>query len=266
MRLRDNPAVIAAASTWSRLWTPPVIALGAVLSVVISVLTVDVFGRYLVSHKTTPPAVQAFLGHAASVFFLLLTTVVVFGAILSAFRRGDTRALLTTVFVSYFSLMLVFTSVYYAAAFQGDLEDAIFKYENYRHDGLNNIAGPVYESRRAFYGIEPRFWSGVDWPVRAGTFPNGLPPGAYRVDPSEMRRVAATYGMPAVIQFVPEARLEIFADCLYLSVITMTTTGYGDITPRSLSARIAAAVEAVCNTVLLIFGVGIILGSKRASP
>ena len=40
----------------------------------------------------------------------------------------------------------------------------------------------------------------------------------------------------------------------------MTTVGYGDITPRQFGPRFATDVEAVCNTLLLIFGLGMIFG------
>jgi hypothetical protein len=253
--------VVAAARSWTRVWTPPVIACGALLSVVLSIVTVDWFGRFL--GRRAEFGAEELIGHFVTFGFLVLTSGVVGGSILGAFRRGDTRALLVTVFVSYFSLMLVFASVYYEAAFFGDYRDAVFKYESYRADGLAKRDGPFYLGRRAFFGIEPRFWSGVDWPVRAGKFPNGLPSGAYRLEAPEMREIASTRTQQEVIQFVPEARLEIFADCLHFSVITMTTVGYGDITPRSLAARVGADVEAICNTLLLIFGVGVILGARR---
>jgi len=262
VKFGEGYAIVNVADRWSRFLTPQVILGGAILSVIVSVLTVNFFGRYLSGLNRSPHAEQA-LGHFAAFGFLLLTGVVVGGAVLTAFRRGDTKGLLITVFVSYFSLMLLFASVYYEAAFFGDFQDAVFKYDSYRYDAVHNIAGPRYLSRRAFFGIEPRFWSGVDWPVHTGRFPNGLPPGAYRIGVAEMRQIAASRSEQDVVQFVPEARLEIFADCLHLSVITMTTVGYGDITPRSLPARLGTDIEAISNTLLLIFGVGIILGSRR---
>lgn len=76
-------------------------------------------------------------------------------------------------------------------------------------------------------------------------------------------RATALRPLNAVVRFIPEASLSIFGDCLHLSVTTMTTVGYGDIVPRSLGARFATDSEAVCNTLLLIFGLGIIFGRWR---
>ena len=201
------------------------------MSALVSVLMVDFFGRYLMRTEHGPTHAQAIVSHVAAFGFLILTAGVVTGSIFSAFRRGDTRALLITVFVSYFSLMLVFASVFYEAAFFGDFQDAVFKYQSYRHDVLNNEPSPRYESRRAFYGIEPRFWSGGRLAGARGDVSGRVPPGAYQIDPSEMRRIAARHTIQEVIQYLPEARLGVFADCAHLSVITMTTVGYGDITP-----------------------------------
>lgn len=201
--------------------------------------------------------------HAGGFVLLLLTGSVVVGSIVGAFRSGNRAALVRTVITAYFSLMVVFASIYYIAAFFGDFTDSIFKYDHYRSDALRHIDGPEYESRRAFSGIESRFWSGVDWPVRSGRFPDGLPPGAYRISPEQMRYIAGSRSEAEVVQFLPEAGLAIFGDCLHLSVITMTTVGYGDITPRSLPARVGTDVEAVCNTLLLIFGLGMIFGNIR---
>jgi hypothetical protein len=265
VRLKDDHPVLKATSKWRAFWTAPVIFAGALLSVVVSWLSVDFFGRALWTDSLRRLVLPSLAGHALGIAFLGLTGSVVVGSVAGAFRRGDRRALVTTVLTSYFSLMLVFASMFFEAAFFGDLQDAIFKYERYRADALAHVDGPLYESRRAFTGIERRFWSGVDWPVRAGTFPGGLPPGSYRVSVAQMRQTAASRTENDVIQYIPEARLAIFGDCLHLSIVTMTTVGYGDIAPRSLAARFASDIEAICNTLLLIFGLGMIFGDWRAA-
>jgi len=207
--------------------------------------------------------VGAWVVRIASYAFALLTTTVVVGSLVGAFRRGNRWQLLRTVLTSYFGLMLVFASTFYVTAFFGDFEDAIFKYDHYRADALHHVDGPYYLSHRAFAGIDARFWSGVDWPVHAGRFPEGLPPGAYELSPQQMRYIARTRSMYEVVQFLPEASFGIFGDCLHLSVTTMTTVGYGDILPRSPAARAATDTEAICNSLLLIFGLGMIFGNLR---
>jgi len=261
--LKKGRLVRTAAMHYRSIWTAQTIFIGTTLAVAVSVLTVQILGQYLSSGHRTTLVVSSFIGHVAAFAFLALNGSIVAGAVAGAFRRKDRKALLITVITSYFSLMLVFASIYYEAAFFGDLQDAVFKYEHYRADALAHIEGPKYDDRRAFSGIARRSWSGVDWPVRVGTFFDGLPPSIYNVSPEQMRKIAGARPIEDVVQFIPEASLAIFADCLHLSVTSMTTLGYGDITPRSAAARFATDTEAVCNTLLLIFGLGMIFGNWR---
>jgi hypothetical protein len=50
-------------------------------------------------------------------------------------------------------------------------------------------------------------------------------------------------------------------DAIYLSVITQTTTGYGDITPCLPRTRTLASLQAVGGTMLLLLGFGYLLTS-----
>ena len=54
------------------------------------------------------------------------------------------------------------------------------------------------------------------------------------------------------------------SDLLYFSVITMTTVGYGDITPACLAARAIAVVEAITGQLYLVSVVaGVVAGWRR---
>jgi hypothetical protein len=251
-----------AAGRWRRFWTAPTIALGAVLSVGAAFVVVDVLGKHLmeIDRSKLPPS--AIIGHFVAPVFLVLTMTVVVGSVGSAFRRRDPRLLLLAAISAYFSVMFVFASMYYEMAFAGDLSDAVAKYQHYRADVLSGVASPRYSDRRALAGIERRFWSGVDWPVEPGQYPGGLPPYAPEITMAQMR-ASALRPLDGVVRFIPDASLAIFGDCLHLSVTTMTTLGYGDIVPSSLGARFATDSEAVCNTLLLIFGLGLIFGRLR---
>jgi hypothetical protein len=50
-------------------------------------------------------------------------------------------------------------------------------------------------------------------------------------------------------------------DAIYLSVITQTTTGYGDITPCLPRTRAIASLQALAGTMLLLLGFGYLLTS-----
>jgi hypothetical protein len=238
--------------------------LGAIASLVFSVVSVNLLAGYIADHEHTLRGVSPlFVGLVTAVVFVVLTTSIIIGSVASAFRHGNQVELLVTVLVSYLSLIVVFASIYYQEAFFGDYQDAVFKFHYYREEARTGQSGPALLDRRAFYGIENRFWSGVDWPVTDGHFPDGLPAGSYAIDRAQMRVAAGTLPIAEAVRFLPEARLAILGDCLHLSVITMTTVGYGDITPRSLPSRVAADVEALCYTLLLIFGLGIVFGNIK---
>ncbi len=52
-------------------------------------------------------------------------------------------------------------------------------------------------------------------------------------------------------------------DCLYLSVITITTVGFGDITPGSNLARMVSVLEALVGQLYLVSIVAAVIGSWR---
>lgn len=59
------------------------------------------------------------------------------------------------------------------------------------------------------------------------------------------------------------ARAISFPECLYFSVVTLSTVGYGDIVPVSSTVRLLAAVEIVCGILLLLFGFNEIFSFAR---
>jgi voltage-gated potassium channel Kch len=59
-----------------------------------------------------------------------------------------------------------------------------------------------------------------------------------------------------------EARDIQFSEALYVSIVTLSTVGYGDIVARSPSARMLVAVEIVVGVVLLLFGVQAFLAAS----
>ncbi len=54
-----------------------------------------------------------------------------------------------------------------------------------------------------------------------------------------------------------------FTEALYFSVVTLSTVGYGDITPLQDPIRILVAVEIVLGVLLLLFGFAEIMKYTR---
>ncbi|MGE0226455.1 MAG: potassium channel family protein [Acetobacteraceae bacterium] len=55
-----------------------------------------------------------------------------------------------------------------------------------------------------------------------------------------------------------------FVDTLYFSVVTITTVGFGDLSPVSLLARALSGMEVVCGVLMLLFGFSEIM--RNAGP
>jgi len=54
-----------------------------------------------------------------------------------------------------------------------------------------------------------------------------------------------------------------FAECLYFSIVTLSTVGFGDIVPVTDLIRMVVASEIVCGALLLLFGLSEILEYAR---
>jgi len=54
-----------------------------------------------------------------------------------------------------------------------------------------------------------------------------------------------------------------FSESIYFSIGTISTVGYGDITPQSSPARVLASLEVFCGIMLLLFGVSELLEYAR---
>jgi voltage-gated potassium channel len=74
-------------------------------------------------------------------------------------------------------------------------------------------------------------------------------------------------GVQPVPSFLVNGKLQplSFPDGLYLSISTLTTVGFGDITANAPFARVIVSGEVLCGVLLLLFGVEAMLGRSRHS-
>ena len=179
-------------------------------------------------------------------------------ALRSSFRQAPRPHLLATIVVSYAALIVVFAGVYYNMADVADNVDAWTTYRYYRAQGEpgRKHPGPVrppVPSQRAFRGIEDRLWTGVE----------GYDTGAGWRAESSVSDMARLARQPAgqVLRENGAARPGVFLDCLHFSVMTMTTVGYGDITPATRYAKIAADLQALTGLALFVVALGMLFGN-----
>ena len=171
---------------------------------------------------------------------------------------------LRLILASYFSMIAVFAGVYFSMAFTGDHEYALFHYSYYRSGGEDLASGriqhlnPVPQRPRAFVGMEERLW---------GTIDDYLPVGVIRdVEDLEERRARAslTFSYEEVVRFKSSAVLGVTLDCLHLSVITITTVGYGNIAPSVWYSKLAANIEALTGTILFVVALGMLFSGRTS--
>ncbi len=198
------------------------------------------------------------LGSANFVFGALATIVCVGAVVRLAIRRslGDAspRHLIVTIFTSYGVLILSFASMYYVQSGAGDYRDACAEVSFYGEIARRIDAGeldpgelPDFESRRAFNGIRDRLWTGLDGFGSSET--DGVP---LPLTASEKVDVARGRPVEEVVAFRSDGRLGVAIDCLHLSVATMTTLGYGDVSPRDSFARLSTDAQVLASGILVL--------------
>jgi hypothetical protein len=178
-------------------------------------------------------------------------------------RRLGRKTQIRVVVSSYFCMTVVFTGVFFSMQFLGDHEYAIDHYYYYKgggeslHQGRIKRLNPYPENLFAFNGIREHLWGTVD---------DSLPRGIY-MGLEDADRYRAEWAMRAdyldIVRFNRRAIGPVLSDCFHLSVITMTTVGYGNISPNTWYAKLATDIEALTGTVLLVVALGTLFAGFR---
>lgn len=187
-----------------------------------------------------------------AVLVLLVVLVIAFALVASFQRRESPKKSVLTIAISYATLILSFASIYYVLAAVADYDDAVAKAVEYGATfRMSDPDGIPYRNIRAFNGIDERLWSGVDW----------LPgvPNDREYSVKEMRQAARRNH---IVRFLPEERAAVFFQCLHLSIATITSTGYGDITPARPISRFFTDIEMLSGTSLLVVALGIVFSKS----
>jgi hypothetical protein len=200
------------------------------------------------------------------IVLLLLIPLSLFYAIIHVIHltlTGASRNLqLGSVLLSYTAVIVVFSGFFYFQCSIGDLKESMAEYRYYEKLRTPAMQNPVKKygnalrrtaSLRAFQGISPAMWRGIGdkvagWPEEAG------PP------PVEKLLEASRFPLTEVISFNHQAKVPVFLDCLYFSAVTITSTGFGDITPLGRFAKMLVVIESVSGVVLVAIGIAIALG------
>jgi len=201
---------------------------------------------------------------------LLLIPVSLFYAIFQVIYTtltGASRNLqLGSVLFSYTAVILVFAGFFYFECSLGDLRESESEYGYYKklrttamQDSLKVYGEKMRRSAslRSYQGIAPRLWRGIEDKVSGWPNDAGAPPLEKLVE-------ASRFPLTDVVSFNHQAKFPVFLDCLYFSSVTITSTGFGDITPSSRFSKILVMIESVSGVVLVAIGITIALGGRAA--
>lgn len=177
-------------------------------------------------------------------------------AVIRVFQPHYRSRLLLTIITSYAAVILIFAGTYYVFCALSDESQAHAirsTYDNWIKQSEEDRADkqPASIDRRAFKspespwsvgGIDLNTWDKQDY-SRAFWEASG----------SRKSELALGYD--------GDKRLVTLLDCLHFSVVTMTTTGYGDITPTRLYSKLTADLQILFGLAILVVALGMLFGN-----
>lgn len=203
---------------------------------------------------------NAFQIFTVILFFLaafVVPTVFIVIAITASFRRNTRRQMLGVVLAAYFSCAVVFAGIYYSIQALSDENYARLEINHYKYEGMKLGAHLIdrvtpYKNHRAFSGIEDHFWTTIE---------DEIPDIATAYNDSPKRLMAIVGNHERSLPREPQNRLPVFLDCFHFSIMTITTVGYGDITPRERIAKLASDAEVLTGITLFVVALGMVFGN-----
>jgi hypothetical protein len=234
----------------------------AIVSVIVPLVFPDLVGQYFDIRKGSHIAV------AIVIFlfcFAIITRVMWFFLTRIFDFQFTSIARLKYILAGYLYVIVSFAGIFLLLSFVYDLFDASNKYFYYNsisvHDTVeakdcmieNNLR---INNENAFQGIGGRLWSSVDsWELPENQSVLFLTNITGQVP---LKNILETAKLPRsrVIYYLDGNKWKVYADCLYLSTVTVATVGYGDISPKTSFARMFVAIEVLIGQLLLIIGLG----------
>ncbi|MEZ6055464.1 MAG: potassium channel family protein [Planctomycetaceae bacterium] len=217
----------------------------------------------------------------ASLFLPLLIIGIATWQCFSA--RWNRKERLFQILTTYAGNVLVFTSYYYAMSCYADQMDRFTEAGYYQHllERVDNhsAAETARLAADATLGEKDRVpfdygsimerkslqaFSGVHASLVAGIFPfrNVIPESLDWQHRLELYRALGTSEM----KIDRSARMPLFNECLHFSVATVTTLGYGDITPQSPIVRTFSDIQVLVGVFTFGLGLAMLFGNWWPEP
>lgn len=166
---------------------------------------------------------------------------------------------LRLIMTSYLSLIIAFAGIYYSMESMAEYNDAVGKYYYYRA----GIYAPFHiKTQRAFGGMSHQRWRDIEYHVLKERYLD-----LQAAEPAEI----------PVADLIKKAResddfradgdlyggLMVLVDCFHFSTATMTTLGYGDITPKQWYSKLAADLEVLTGIFIAAVSIGSFFSRKE---
>lgn len=205
-------------------------------------------------------------------FFLPIVLSIVFT--IRCFKQSDKQKLLIEIIHAYAGVVLIFAALYFQSIVLSDLVNAFRKdkiytavNEQYTLKELNSL-----KDRRAFKGIEKRLWSSYDYPGYA--FVENVKQDSLKwrihsfnnfetVDYNDIKQVIALSGTNFKSIYLTENIPSVYLDCLYFSLISVATVGFGDISPHLWHLKLFVMLEIVIGMSIFIFAIGFLFSDFK---
>ena len=229
--------------------------LGTIISLCISLGLVETSRAW--GHTPGLNPIQIVMAIIVLLAALLIPALFIILAVAGAFRSDTKKRMLGVALVAYFCCAVVFAGFYYSIQGLQDENDAELQIIHYQYEAAELSIGTKtqiapYKSHRAFNGIEKHFYRNIEDDIPDIT-------DRYGKSAESVAEIVGQYSK--AIEFQPQNRLEVFLDCLHFSIMTITTVGYGDITPRIRIAKIASEIEVLVGLSLFVVALGMIFGN-----
>jgi hypothetical protein len=196
--------------------------------------------------------------------------------------EGDTN-LKKLLFIShsYLGIVLTFASLFFSFCFIGDFNDQV-EARSYYHSqlALKNSIDTSYTilrvaDKRPFKGISHNLWTGISNPdsrILTGTKQNDSNWRDYGIygdhfsngdiDQVPMEIILKIAGrnltVPELCRYQKQYVADVYLDCIYLSIATIATVGYGDISATLWYSRFAIVCEVLSGIIIFVIALNLV--------
>lgn len=206
-------------------------------------------------------------------FFLPILLSIIFT--IRCFKQESKSKLLIEIIHSYIGIILIFSSLYFQTIVLSD------RINSYRKDFLikNNIitnSSDNYSSSmndiRSFQGIDKRLWSSFDHPGKSAIsaikddslrWKMQLITSSENISKEDVHFLIQRYAAIKHPVYLKENVLPVYLDCMYFSMVCVSTVGFGDISPKLWYTKMFVMLEIAIGVTLFIFAIGFLFSDFK---